>query len=192
MKFKFWIILSIVLFANSGFRISTTLHFEQHLFALAIIANPSGADPLVSYAIVTMTGNKLINSKPISRDAFIRMACGDWPCKANPGREDLFLKNDLEVCGRYVDTMTRKKVYLCDPLDSLWKVRFSEHPYIFDDGGWSQGKITPCQKQSEYLYQEYNVGHINVDYFIGNFMWKLLRDVQNPEWIMNYSALEDI
>ena len=166
--------------------------FQQHVFSLVIISNPTGNDPLLSFAIVSFFNGEMVASQPITRETFIRMASGDWPSKANPNKEDLFIVNGIETCGRYVDTITRKKVYLCDPLDSLWKVRFSDHPYVFDDSGWSHGKYRPNAKQMAFLYEEYEVSNITVDYFIGNFMWKLLRDVQDSVWIMNYKSLEDI
>lgn len=166
--------------------------FEQHVFAIGIVANPTGNDPLLSFAILSFFNGDLSSTQPLTRQTFIRMASGDWPSKANPLKEDLFLANGIETCGRYVDTITRKKVYLCDPLDSLWKVRFSEHPYVFDDTGWSKGKYKPGKRQMDFLYQEYEVSNINLDYFIGNYMWKLLRDVQDSAWVWNYKSLEDI
>jgi len=134
----------------------------------------------------------MVASQPLTKNTFIRMASGDWPCKANPNREDLFSKNELYTCGRYVDSITRKKVYLCDAIDSLWKIRYDENPYSYGDDGWSLGKYTPNTKQMEFLYKNYEVSRINVDFFIGTFMWKILKDVQDSTWVMNYKSLEDI
>ena len=166
--------------------------FQQHFFAIGIIANASGNEAMLTFAVVTLFNGQLSAAQPINRETFIRMACGDWPSKANPEREDLFVKNGVDLCGRYVDTITKKKVYLCDPLDSLWKVRFNEHPFVFDDSGWSKGKYKPNKAQMKFLYEQYEVSNINLDYFIGDFMWKLLRDVQDSTWVMNYKSLEDI
>lgn len=185
-------ILSIACILNLSSARNYSSDITEHYFALGIIANPTGNDPLISFAIVTMKDGKMVASQPITKNTFIRMACGDWPSKANPGQEDLFLKHDILSCGRFVDTMSNTKIYLCDALDSLWKVRFKEHPYVFDDSGWSRGRLHPNKKQIEFLYKEYEVARINLDFFIGNFMWKLLKDVQDPKWIEHYKSLEDI
>lgn len=166
--------------------------FEQHVFALGIVSNATGNNHLLTFVIISFFEGEMIASQQITRETFIRMASGDWPSKANPTKQDMFVENGIEVCGRYVDTITNKKVYLCDPLDSLWKVRYNEHPYVFDDTGWSHGKFKPNRRQMAFLYQEYEVSNISVDYFIGNFMWKLLRDVQDSTWRMHYKSLEDI
>ncbi|MEZ4938458.1 MAG: hypothetical protein R2799_12790 [Crocinitomicaceae bacterium] len=166
--------------------------FQQHFFAIGIVANPSGNEPILSFAIISFFNGEMSSSQQITRETFIRMACGDWPSKANPNKEDLFLANGIETCGRYVDTLYNKKVYLCDPLDSLWKIRFNEHPFVFDSSGWSLGKYKPSDRQMKFLYEEYGVSNINLDYFIGDYMWKLLRDVQDSAWVMNYKSLEDI
>ncbi len=186
----------IVLVLSSLFLLSTKESpktvFQQHVFALGIISNPTGNDPLLSFALVSFFNGDMVASQPLTKETFIRMASGDWPSKANPNREDLFLANGIESCGRFVDTISKQKIYLCDPLDSLWKIRFGEHPYVFDDSGWSHGKYKPNARQMAFLYQEYEVSNITVDYFIGNFMWKLLRDVQDSTWVANYKSLEDI
>jgi hypothetical protein len=192
MRIKIVAILLLCSFLNLSVDREKPLGFQQYVFAIGLISNPSGNDPLLSFAILSMFNGEMVSAQPITKNTFIRMASGDWPSKANPNKEDLFIANGIEACGRYVDTLTRKKVYLCDPLDSLWKIRYKEHPYVFDDSGWSHGKYKPNALQIAYLYQEYEVSHVNVDYFIGNFMWKLLRDVQDSSWVMNYKSLEDI
>ena len=192
MNSRYLFILFLVAFLNIGTVHQPKAVFTQHVFALGIIANPTGNDPIVSFAIISFQNGQIVSTQPITKSTFIRMACGDWPSKANPNREDLFIKHEVELCGRYIDTLTKEKLYLCDLLDSLWKVRFSEHPYIFDDSGWSRGKYKPNAAQLKFLYENYEVSRINLDYFIGNFMWKLLKDIQDPEWINHYKSLEDI
>lgn len=193
MKIKVAFILTLVSFLHlSVIRDSSPVAFQQHVFAIGIIANPAGDDPVLTFSIVSFFNGTIVQNQPITKNTFIRMACGDWPSKANPLREDLFVANGIYTCGRYEDTITKKKFYLCDALDSLWKIRYESHPYIFDDSGWSHGKYKPNAKQLQFLYENYELSHINVDFFIGNFMWKILRDVQDSAWVMNYKSLEDI
>jgi hypothetical protein len=68
----------------------------------------------------------------------------------------------------------------------LWKIRFYEHPMQFDTEGWSQGQMKPSLYQNDFLYKEYGVRNVLTQYFYGDTLFKLLRDVQDPAWIESY------
>ena len=55
--------------------------------------------------------------------------------------------------------------------------------------GWSHGRYKPSTKQLEYLYTEYGIQNLLTDYIYGENLYKLLRDIRQTSWIVNYSAL---
>lgn len=58
-------------------------------------------------------------------------------------------------------------------MDSLWKIRFVEHPFEAKYGkGWSQGDARPSLKQQEFIYNNYGVRGYDQDYFVDTSFFK--------------------
>jgi hypothetical protein len=86
--------------------------------------------------------------------------------------------------------MMLEKVPYCFALDNLWKLRYSHSPFKGQhDEGWSQEQFSPSSQQQKFLQKHYGMEHINTKFFIDTSFWKLLRDVENPEWIEMYKNL---
>ena len=78
----------------------------------------------------------------------------------------------------------------CPPLDSLWKIRFATYPFKHKtDIGWSNKYHKPAPRQEKYLFERYGVDHIDSKFFLDTNFWRLLRDVNDPNWIKNYKSL---
>lgn len=122
----------------------------------------------------------------LSKDDFIRFASGFWPSLYNKDKEDLFKKNGVEGGMIFIDTLNKKIPY-CPVLDSLWKIRFDRNPFgrAYEDG-WSQGKFKPSSKQELFLLKNYGIKYLDTDFIIDTSFWKLLKDMQSPDWILEY------
>ena len=125
----------------------------------------------------------------VRKQKFMYTAMGYWPGVVNMKRENLFMKNDVDSCFLIEDDYGKIVNYYCPIFDSLWKVRFFEHPIVYDMRGWSHGRYKPSTKQLEYLYKEYGIQNLLTDYIYGENLYKLLRDIRQTSWIVNYSAL---
>ena len=164
---------------------------------------------MITYATITFFQGRVVSAQIISKDQFIYSALGHWPSPANPERIDLFaqhgvdnvflLKNHIcpqaDSCARDSNCVDffcpdsnpcKVSAYYAYPFEELWKIRFYEHPYDFDRPGWSQGQYWPSIYQKEFLRREYGLNNISTDYIYGDSLFKLLRDVQDPSWIVSY------
>jgi hypothetical protein len=154
-------------------------------FALGFFT--SAHSQMISFAYVTTFKGRIVSSQIIRPERFIYTALGYWPNPVlNPDRENLFLKNGVDSCFLLMDDLDKIIGYYAKPFQFLWKIRFYEHPYDFDRPGWSQGQYVPSIYQKDFLKREYGLDNILTDYIYGDSVFKLLRNVQNPGWIINY------
>ncbi len=145
---------------------------------------------LTSYIAYIDNGRTQSHVKQITETEFIKIASGHWPSIYNPTRRNFFAENNFD-CGVLKDSFTLKEYTYCVPLDSLWKLHFEKHPLDITKGnGWSNKQFNPSLKQELFLFQNYRVAHIDANYFLDSNLWKILKDVQNPEWIANYKCLK--
>jgi len=135
-------------------------------------------------------GVTLSHKKILTKDEFAKFASGYWPSIYNPERRNYFKENKLD-CGVIENHEFNQKISYCTPLDSLWKIHFEKHPLDITKGnGWSNKQFNPSLKQELFLYQTYGVAHLDADYFLDTNFWKLLGDIQKPEWISSYKCLK--
>ncbi len=145
---------------------------------------------MYSFVAFIDNGLELTYKKILTDDDFVKFASGHWPSIYNPQRINLFEENDVG-CGMFQDSILLKPIPYCFPVDSLWKIRFSEFPFQGkSEMGWSGDFNKPSLRQAKYLKDNYNVNNVNNDYFLDTNLWKILRDVRDPEWIANYKALK--
>jgi hypothetical protein len=134
-------------------------------------------------------GRTITHQRLLTKDEFTKFASGYWPSIYNPNRFDYLHEYKL-YCGLALDTASQQKHCYCLPLDSLWKIRFSNFPFNNNsETGWSRLPFKPSASQEEYLKDRYNVNNLNVSYFIDEKFWLLLKDVQDPIWVKQYKSL---
>ena len=144
---------------------------------------------MYSFVAFLDNGIELTYRKILTTDDFVRIASGHWPSIYNSTRKNLFEQNDVG-CGMFKDSLMLDAVPYCFPVDSLWKVRYSDFPFKGStEKGWSNDFNKPSRKQAQYLEENYGVKNVDHDYFLDSNLWKILRDVRDPEWIENYKAL---
>lgn len=165
------------------------------VLGIGVITAPNSSMYSFAEIRISTVTNKMVGYTPLSQDAFLRKGTGLWPSLANPNKENLFEKNGID-CYPIYDSVKRKyRQFACSPLLDLWKLRWSEHPYQHfpgDEGkGWSNGKYRPSNRQQEYLWERYRNGNIMNDYFYGEHMFELFKDMQDSSWIINYQQLKD-
>jgi len=179
------ILLVLCWFVSSSFMLVSPPHSA---FGVKISFQSTGL--LTSYIAYIDNGRTQSHVKQITETEFIKIASGHWPSIYNPTRRNFFAENNFD-CGVLKDSFTLKEYTYCVPLDSLWKLHFEKHPLDITKGnGWSNKQFNPSLKQELFLFQNYSVAHIDANYFLDSNLWKILKDVQNPEWIANYKYLK--
>lgn len=174
-----------------------------------------GGNTKVSYHILHIENNNtIVKSEAISQSNFVRYGKALTKSKANPLNFDLFKVHGID-CGliidesiritklgdtvQYLDTLWEEFDDLCLPLYDIWKLKDSISPVyskfvtekevLPEDIGWGANRYRPSHKQTLFL-QKYGINNI-YDYFYGSNMFKLLRDMQNEDWIEHYRDLTD-
>ncbi len=162
---------------------SAQLQGSKSYFAVLLSVSTVGHD--MTYAIVTEdSGGK--SHKFISRQEFINIALGKWRLKPNIKQENLLDK--YGIAWGY-DEETDQLVI--PALDSLWKVRYKNFPYLRGVVGWANGDYMPSAAQQIYLADSFKVRNINTEFFSGDEFWKLLQSVQSNTWRDNYKSMFD-
>lgn len=154
-------------------------------FAIGLFT--SAHSSMITYAFVTMMGDRFVSAEVVRKDRFMYAAFGHWPSPANLKRENLFEKYNVDSC-YLIKEGSKVKGYYAYPFDQLWKIRFFENPYEYDQKGWSQGQYSPSVAQKQFLKKEYGINNILTQYIYGDTLFKLLRNVQSPAWIIEYST----
>ena len=177
------IALIIALFSGlAGFSQS----YRKVYFAIGLFTGSHSQ--MITYAFLTSVNDKIVGVEVIRKDRFIYSALGYWPSAANPDREDLFAKYNVDSVLLVVNESNKVIGYYEVVFDQLWKIRFKENPYKYDEYGWSQGMYRPSESQQKFLMEQYGVHNILTDYIYGDSLFKLLKDVQNPGWVSSYKA----
>lgn len=141
---------------------------------------------LYQFALIYYQNGRRVSIQPITRDRMIKVGTGKWPIPGTRKFHDFFSERDIHV----VPSDSHEVFNLQASIDSLWKIRFSAHPYAQgQDNGWSQGDYRPSLKQQAYIYNRYGVRGYDQEYFMDSSFYQLLKDVQDPEWIQQYRTM---
>lgn len=178
---------SLAIFASS-YSTDETPIVSKPIFGVHV--NFQHSNVFYSFFAYIQYGDNQTHYKLLDRNTFIQYASGNWPSVYNPNKENLFEKYDV-ACGMYMDKSVMTKPYpYCFPVDSLWKLKYGEYPFMDKTGhGWAGKKTDVSDRQQKYLKENYNVANINVDPFLDTNMWKILHDVRDSMWIENYKML---
>ncbi|MCO6481811.1 MAG: hypothetical protein J5I62_03350 [Flavobacteriales bacterium] len=155
----------------------------------ALNLSPSMDGQLFCLFLVKMKDGQVAESRPISRESFIKQAQGRTFSPANPDAEDLFRKYGVKACTLPPDSAAMGFLTDCPTLDNLWKLRYWEYPLKTADGqramkGWSEKPLAPSARQMGILGQ-YGLKYTN-GLIVGPEMFRLLRDMGEKEWVNNY------
>jgi len=164
-------------FAQETTEFGTETYETDYKFGFRIAPTYSG---IVQYCVVYAPGGKIEDVRPISMDAFLKEAGGRFMSDANPNAEGLFKKNGIK------DSLAT--------LNNLWRLRYKYYPLRHcpqDSVGWSASpeNYIPSKNQTLIL-NGYGVDNIN-GIFFGNNAFRLLRDMENENWITTYKEAKD-
>lgn len=162
---------------------------KQYHFGVGIFSGPQSS--VLTYAIITTSGDQVIGTQIVNEQRFMYTIMGYWPHSANPQRINLLEANGVDSCFLYKNQFDKIIGFYAKPFNDLWKIRYKEHPYKYDTNGWGQNLYSPSPAQSRFLYQEYGVKHIQTEYFFGDTLYKLLKDVETESWVSKYKAYND-
>lgn len=168
---------------------------------LAFNLAPSANSALSTFAILTWYGNdeRPSDIRIITRNEFLAVAHGLIASEANPSRDNLFVKYEVKDCSYYVDSVFKSTTYNCSIVDDLWKLRYKVYPVRSEqklklkenislpESGWAGSSFEMSWEQLAFL-GKYGIKSRN-DFFVGANAFRLLKDMQDPDWISTYSGL---
>ena len=156
-------------------------------FALSLSTSTDG-QPFCLF-LVRMKDGQVTESRPLTRDSFIRQIQGRTFSAANPDADDLFRVHNVAQCTLPPDSAAMGFLTDCSTLDDLWKLRYWEYPIKMEDGrqmakGWSEKPLIPSPRQMTIL-NGYGMRFVN-DLVTGEQMFRLLRDMGDRKWVVAY------
>ena len=172
---------------------STSVHFNvatKTVFAVRVA--PQATGEMITILAFFNNGHTNSYKKVLTLKEFCFFASGTWPSIYNRNRINLFELNGVDG-GVLIDEFSRKPTYpYCPAIDSLWKLRYDQYPYLGDarGDGWSHDKWVPGERQMNFITSQYGVGAMDTQYFADTSFWKILRDVVDTTWIENYRYMQ--
>ena len=162
--------------------------------------NPTANSGLITYAIVeTNKENKIVRRTILSRNNWILQMKGEQKSKANIEGVDLWSKHEIGDCFWMLDPNLDKYIAQnCETtvnIDDLWRLRYNRNPEYRQDkvtsdlnivGGWAANPFRPNWPPVQIL-QNYGIIFIS-DFFFGEGIFQLLKDLQNPSWLETYKS----
>lgn len=190
LKFILPALLLLLLPAKANRSGSSAILYSQPMFALSLTTG-ANSQP-VSFAMVNVLNGKIIKTQLIPIDQFMMQVTGFMYSPANPDKMNLMAEHQIEHCLPQYEDYSRKYLgYDCPAIDKLWRVRYLRDPYnanLRTDSGWARGYYGPSLEQQKFLMSNYGISHLN-DYFVGENMFKFLKDIQDTAWVNAYRNL---
>lgn len=161
--------------------------YATYTFGLSLATSLNSQ--LMSCFVVKVFEGEVIATEPVTRDQFLQQVRGLVPSKANTEGRDLFAVHGVQACQVRLEEDGSRTIPYCAVLDDLWKLRFWEYPLHVQDGqrvgkGWAEQPLNPSPRQM-LLLSGYGLRH-PTDLCHGEAMFRLLRDMGDPEWVDNY------
>lgn len=144
---------------------------------------------MLTFGFISTRNDQIVSVQNVSRQVFMYTAMGYYPGIVNMKRENLFFKNGVDSCFLVKDEYDKIVDYYAPPIDSLWKLRYKDHPMLWDEFGWSNEPYKPAYNQMVYLDSMYGIKNVLTDYIYGDNLYSLLRDITKSDWISNYKSL---
>jgi hypothetical protein len=185
MRSAFLGIAFLFLFSSFGKDVNVRICFGM------VLVNSANTQ-IASFAVLTLQDERIIRTQHISVDMFILQASGKATSMANPDAKDIFSEWGISECYPDYEMYSNKYIgYWCPIINNLWKVRYKRDPknaHLRQDEGWAKGYFAPSIGQMKYLEEEYGVRNMN-EFFVGDKMFQLLKDVTDTVWINRYKDL---
>ncbi len=129
----------------------------------------------------------------LSQRDFILQAMGRQSSPANLKKENFFLK--YGVCPEIYSLPKKRRSSYCyekvrDILSNLWRLRYSEYPYLikdptFNPKGWAGKEYRPSYAQMSILHREFNMDTLSY-LIVGENVFLLIRALGDKSWVEAY------
>ena len=203
-----FILLALFIFPKNGIS-QKRVNDYGIVYELAFSINPTVHSGVVTYAIIgrDTLEDKIVRSEYISEKDFVLYSKGINRCKANPKGKNLFKDAGVD-CGIILEPIMKRGILvndtlwdemkpLCLPIYDIWKLKYGVHPHYpkaatnipDEDKGWAAQRYLPSAKQTQ-LLQTYGATSVS-DFIYGEGMFRLFKDMQDPEWVETYKGLLD-
>jgi len=168
MKLRFFLIFlmfSMLTFAQEK-RVS------KYYFGYNLVDNGSGE--LVHFGIIRISPDGSTKVTYMDKINFFLQAAGEQESVANPDKINYWKTHKVNA-----------KI-----VRELWKLKYAEYPYDRpnDNKGWAGLTYSASPSQLRFL-RKYGFKRSITDFIYGEKCFKLLYDLQNPQWQNNYSNL---
>lgn len=147
---------------------------NEWYFGFKLITNSSGQ--LVTYGYIKIHEDGRNEYIWLTQKNFMQQVTGQQPSKANKNNENFLEKHQIRW----------------ETFDLLWKLRYSEFPYDTEsrqEQGWAGKMFVPSDAQWAFLKENYDYDELT-DFIYGDNMWKLLKDIQDPNFASQYSSMK--
>ncbi len=186
-----------------------------YTFGIRLVTTPNSVG---QYFLILTNGKKIERTTPISRIRFIRQAMGIEESVANPTKRNLFVKynvyDSVKIMSEVIASINPKpddeKLYnykkrtrfnnrieflAKNTTGQLWKLRYASYPYMSsasDTTGWTMNYANPYMptKAQMQILKGYGLETIN-GYIYGENLFRLLKDIQNKQWVEAYKQAQD-
>jgi len=178
LKYFTFIVILIGLSVNS-FSQNTTFGEEEepvdYFLGYRIISTYSSP---VQFALIYAPNDIVEEISIISMTTFLAYATGTTKCDANPKKENMFQKYNIENQGIVGD---------------LWKLRYKNYPFKtttgLSDFGWSTNDSVPTMPSEEQFLILNNFGISKIsDFCYGDNAFNLLKSMETNTWVEAYKA----
>jgi len=149
--------------------------------------NPNTQGELYTLFIYTVYQGEVVDSRPMRPGPYILQVSGIEESPANIESIDLFEEYGIKGCGPWGENGAVHVGLECRSINDLWKLRYRDALIPGQGLGWSAEEFTPSPRQ-QILLQAYRSPihtHWHGPYF-GKDAFRLLRDMQDPEWVRMY------
>ncbi|MBL0128698.1 MAG: hypothetical protein IPP83_14845 [Flavobacteriales bacterium] len=153
--------------------------------------NPNTQGELYTLFIYTVYQGEVVDSRPMRPGPYILQVSGIEESPANIESIDLFEEYGINGCGPWGENGAVHVGLDCRSINSLWKLRYRDALMPGQGLGWSAEEFTPSPRQ-QILLQAYRSPihtHWHGPYF-GKDAFRLLRDMQDPEWVRMYRGAD--
>jgi len=165
----------------------------KSVFGIAIVFGANSN--VLTYGIVTLNGNTVFRSSPLTEQNFMLQITGRMSSLANPNLKNILKEKVLDTCDCVVDPLYKKyEGFDCYPFTILWKIKYKYHPrehhmkQYEENQGWAEFNYGPNKTQLDYIYARYKIKSLD-DFIYGENLYQLLKDVQDTAWVQTYTDM---
>ena len=179
--------LALTLFACAFLRGDERPAMAKREFGFSL--NPNTQGELYTLFIYTVYEGEVVDSRVMRPGPFILQMGGLEESPANLESIDLFDEYGIKGCGPWGENGEIHTGLDCSTLQDLWKLRYQDAKMPGRGPGWAAEPLTPSTRQQILLqaYRSPNHAHWHGPYF-GRDAFRLLRDMQDPDWVRLYSG----